>query len=138
MVNLKILLVDDDYILARGTAKLIERLGGYKVHITDEPGEIFRQCQSGEIDLVMMDVNLPGATWDEQEVSGVDLCLLLKTQSDTAHIPIILLTAYAMYNEKKDVLATSRADEFCSKPITDYPKLIQLITDVVEKSKSQL
>ncbi|HEY9665983.1 MAG TPA: response regulator [Coleofasciculaceae cyanobacterium] len=58
-----ILLVDDDYLLAKGTAKLLVRLCGHEVSITDSPEEIFQRTQAKEVDLVLMDVNLPEAQW---------------------------------------------------------------------------
>ena len=131
---MNILLVDDDYLLAKGTAKLIQRLGGHQVTITDEPAEIFRQCQAGSVDLVLMDVNLPGAQWEGQEVSGADISRILKTKPE-AHIPpIILVTAYAMLSEQQTLLATSKADEFCAKPITDYEELLQLMARLCQKT----
>lgn len=126
-VQLNILLVDDDYTLAQSTAKLIHRLGGHKVYITDEPVEIFRCCQAEEVDLVIMDINLPGAQWQGQAVSGADLAQLLKDCSLTAHIPIILVTAYAMVAERQSLLEASQADEFIAKPITDYNFLLDRI-----------
>lgn len=127
---MNILLVDDDYILAKSTAKLLERLGGHQVHITGEPAEIFQQCEAGVVDLVMMDVNLAGAQWEGKAVSGADVSYILKTQHQTAHIPIILVTAYAMLSEQKTLLATSRADKFCAKPITDYEALLEFIAQL--------
>ena len=41
MKSLNILLVEDNLPLAKSTAKLIERLGGHKVEVTDEPQTIF-------------------------------------------------------------------------------------------------
>lgn len=131
---LNILLVDDDYLLAKGTAKLIQRLGGHQVLIADEPAEIFRVCESGDIHLVMMDVNLPGAQWQGQEVSGTDISRLLKTQPQTAHIPIILVTAYAMVTERQPLMKNSLADAFCPKPITDYEALLELVDRLCQKS----
>ncbi|HEY9621879.1 MAG TPA: response regulator [Crinalium sp.] len=127
---MNILLVDDDYLLAKGTAKLIQRLGGHQVDITDDPAEIFKRCESGMVHLILMDVNLPGATWENQEVSGADLARLLKTNSRTAHIPIILITAYAMLSERQALLSSSQADEFFAKPITDYEKLLEMINQL--------
>lgn len=124
---MNILLVDDDYLLAKGTAKLIQRLGGHHVTITDNPSEIFQKCQDGLVDVVLMDVNLPGALWEDQQVSGADLSRLLKTQPKTAHIPIIMVTAYAMLTERQTLLASSKADDFCIKPITNYEALLDLI-----------
>lgn len=122
-----VLLVDDDQLLAKGTAKLIQRLGKHAVTITDEPAEIVRHCRSQLIDIVLMDVNLPGATWDGQTVSGADLASVLKNHPETAHLPIILVTAYAMLNERQALLEHSQADALCVKPITDYPALLALI-----------
>jgi|SRR6476469_4123729 len=127
---MNILLVDDDYILAKSTAKLLERLGGHQVHITGEPAEIFQRCESGVVDLVMMDVNLGGALWQGKPVSGADVSYILKTQHQTAHIPIILVTAYAMLLEQKTLLETSRADKFCAKPITNYEDFLESIAQL--------
>jgi two-component system cell cycle response regulator DivK len=134
---LKILLVDDDYLLAKGTAKLIERLSQHPVALADEPSEIFRRCQSGEVDVVLMDVNLPGAYWGEEEVSGTDIARMLKTDPATAFIPIILLTAYALLSERKKLLEASLADYLYTKPVTDYEDLLQLITHLYEASQQQ-
>lgn len=132
----KILLVDDDYLLAKGTAKLIQCLGGHEVSITDEPIAIFQQCQTGDIDLVIMDVNLPGAQWQGEKVSGADLSRLLKTQSETRHIPVILVTAYAMMTERQTLLTASQADEFVPKPITDYSLFLEKIDRLCTKNLS--
>lgn len=127
MKSLKILIVEDNLPLAKSTAKLIERLGGHQVQLTDEPQTIFESCKAGKVDIVLMDINLPGASWAGEEVSGADLSRLLKAQTETAHIPIILLTAYAMSKERESLLADSQADEFFTKPISDYAALIKAI-----------
>lgn len=128
---MKILLVDDDYLLAKATAKLIERLGGHSVIINDEPTAIFQTCQSGIVDLVLMDVNLPGAYWKDEEISGADLARFLKTDPLTAHIPILLLTAYAMLSEQQILLQASQANGLLTKPVTDYNALFELIARLV-------
>ncbi|WP_421655245.1 response regulator [Leptothermofonsia sp. ETS-13] len=135
---MNILLVDDDEILAKGTAKLIYRLGHHQVSITDDPSEIFRLCQTGEVDLVLMDVNIPGAEWEGREVSGTDLARALKNHPQTAHIPIILITAYAMLSERKALMEASQADGFCAKPVTDYNALLEMIDRLGQRSTSGL
>ncbi len=131
---MKILLVDDDYLLAKGTAKLIERLGGHQVVITDEPAAIFQSCQTEEVDIVLMDVNLPGAYWKDEEISGADIARFLKTDPQTCHIPIIMLTAYALMSERQKLLADSKADELLTKPITNYNTLFELMTQLTQAS----
>lgn len=130
MKSLRILLVEDNLPLAKSTAKLIERLGRHQVQITDEPKTIWELCTAGKVDIILMDINLPGASWAGEEVSGTDLSRLLKAQPETVHIPIILLTAYAMESEREPFLADSQADEFVTKPISDYAALIKAIEEL--------
>lgn len=78
MTSLNILLVEDNLPLAKSTAKLIERLGGHSVQITDEPQTIFELCSQGKVDIILMDINLSGAVWEGEEISGADLSRLLK------------------------------------------------------------
>lgn len=127
MCSWNVLLVDDDALLAKGTAKLIQRLGGHQVVIADEPAVIVACCRSQSTDIVLMDVNLPGAEWEGQAVSGADLAHFLKNHSETAHLPIILVTAYAMLSERQALLDRSQADALCVKPITSYQSLLELI-----------
>ncbi|HEY9597299.1 MAG TPA: response regulator [Cyanophyceae cyanobacterium] len=131
-MSLTILLVDDDYILAKGTAKLIERIGGHHVIIQDKPEEIIQLCQSGTIDIVIMDVNLSDAQLEDEYITGADLSCFLKSQESTAHIPIILLTAYALANERQSLLASSKADKLCTKPIMDYQAFLELILQIYQ------
>ena len=124
---MNILLVEDDIILAESTACLIKRIGGHQVYITDEPTEVIQYCQSGKIDVVMMDVHLPGAEWQGEFVNGAELSRLLKTQRETAHIPIVLVTAYALADEQQKLLEISQADGLYAKPITDFKAFLEIL-----------
>ena len=133
MKSLRILLVEDNLPLAKSTAKLLERLSEHQVSITDSPKTIWELCTAGEVDLVLMDINLPEANWLGKKVSGADLSRLLKENKETAHIPIIVLTAYAMENERQLILANSQANGFLSKPINNYHILIEMIEKLVNR-----
>ncbi|MEO0708905.1 MAG: response regulator [Cyanobacteria bacterium J06649_5] len=127
---MNILLVEDDYLLGRGTARLLEKLGGHRVRLTHKATDVFKLCQSGSVDLVIMDVNLPGTFWQGEEVTGVDLSRMLKMQMETAHLPVVLLTAHAMDADRGSLLNESLADCFCTKPIADYDDFLQLLAQV--------
>ena len=118
MKSLQVLLVEDSLPLAKSTAKLIQRLGGHQVQLTDEPKTIFKICTAGEVDIILMDINLPGASWQGEQVSGADLSRFLKDNKETACIPIIILTAYAMASEGESLLADSKACCFNQGDIT--------------------
>ena len=119
-------------------AKLIGRLSGYQVLVTDKIDEILRICRGKEVDLIIMDVNLPEARWDGRYVSGADISRLLKTDPQTADIPIVLITAYAEDRERRSLLDVSLADEFYRKPITDYDSLIQKIGELCQGSAGKM
>ena len=127
---MNILLVEDDYLLGRGTARLLEKLGGHRVRLTHKAADVFKQCESGSVDLVLMDINLPGTQWQGKEVTGVDLSRMLKSQKPTGHIPVILLTGHATTTDQRVFLKEAIADELCTKPITDYDAFLSLIDKV--------
>ena len=134
---MNILLVDDDQMLAETTATLIQCTGDHQVYITDKPSEVFQICQSKKVDVVMMDVNLPGAQWEGKPVSGADLSCLLKTQPQTTDIPIILVTAYALVNEQKHLLEISKADDVYAKPILDFESFLKKLNQLVKSKLTQ-
>ena len=127
---MNILLVEDDYLLGRGTAKLLEKLGNHRVRLTHKATDVFKHCRSGLIELVIMDVNLPGTVWEGKEVTGVDLSRLIKSQIETAELPVVLLTAHAMNADRTNLIADSLADCLCTKPIADYGGFLSLLEKV--------
>ena len=127
---MNILLVEDDYLLGRGTARLLEKLGSHRVRLTHKATDVFKLCQAGSIDLVIMDINLPGTFWQGEEVSGIELSRLLKLQPETAHLPVVLLTAHAMNADRTSLLSEAMADCLCYKPIADYDAFLSLLLQV--------
>jgi CheY-like chemotaxis protein len=90
-IPLKILLVENDYLLAAGTVRLLEQHARYSVNTTDRPDDALKQCESGQVDLVLMDATLRRMDWKGAQVSRADLSQHLKMNPKTAHIPIVLL-----------------------------------------------
>lgn len=133
---MNILMVEDDYLLGRGTARLLEKLGGHRVRLTHKASDVFKHCRAGSVDLVIMDVNLPGTFWQDKEVSGVDLSHILKSESETAHLPIVLLTAHAMDADRGNLLRDSLADCLCTKPIADYDAFLTLLAQVANGDRN--
>jgi len=78
-----IILVEDDSGIADAT-KLILQLEGYHVDILINGDGLLEDHTLP--DLYILDVQLPG-------VSGTDICMHLKKQERSKHIPIILLSA---------------------------------------------
>ena len=124
---MNILLVEDDYLLGRSTARLLEKEGQHRVRLTHKAADVFKHCQSGAVDLVIMDVNLPGTVWQDEEVTGVELSRMLKVQPRTARLPIVLLSANTSQAEQGRLLGDALADAIYAKPITDANEFLLLL-----------
>ena len=59
-------------------------------------------------DMILCDIDLPG-------INGYDVCMSLKEKEQTAHIPIIFLTAYASDSARLQGLRV-HGDDFITKP----------------------
>ena len=124
---MNILLVEDDYLLGRSTARLLEKEGQHRVRLTHKAADVFKHCQSGAVDLVIMDVNLPGTVWQDEEVTGVELSRMLNVHPRTARLPIVLLSANTTQAEQGRLLGEALADAIYAKPITDANEFLLLL-----------
>jgi CheY-like chemotaxis protein len=79
-------------------------------------------ARSAQPDLILMDLGLPG-------IDGWEATKRLKDSTDTRHIPVIVLSAHAMTNDREIALAAG-ADEFDTKPV-QFERLIQKIESLL-------
>ncbi len=127
---MNILLVEDDYLLGRSTARLLEASGQHRVRLTHKATDVFKLCEAGSIELVLMDVNLPGTFWQNKEVTGIDLSRLLKLNPMTRHLPVVLLTANATEVDQGKLMSAGLADLVCAKPIKDAGGLLSMLVQM--------
>jgi len=103
-MNARILLVEDDRDLAEAIRLELEDEDWQVEHVEDgEQG--LRRALSGDHDLVILDIRLPG-------MSGLDVCRELRRSSN---IPILFLTARDTETDKVIGLELG-ADDYVSKP----------------------
>ena len=86
-------------LLARTSYRLLEAVDG-------ETGVIMAQQHLPQ--LVLMDVQLP-------RMSGLDATRALKTDPRTSHIPIIVITSFALSGDREKA-ADAGADSYLAKP----------------------
>lgn len=122
---MNILLVEDDYLLGRSRVQLLERSELHKVRFTHKAADVFKHCQNGWTELVILDMNLIGTSWQGKEVTGMDISRLLKTQSQTAHLPIMLLIPEKMDMDHGHCLGLSMADDLWVKTTKDPEGFLQ-------------
>lgn len=101
-----ILLVEDDPALRTLTARALQQ-NGYQARPAASAPEMWVAFDGGPIDLVLLDVMLPGT-------NGLDLCRQLRQRSD---VPIIFISAKG--NETDRVVGLELgADDYLAKPFS--------------------
>lgn len=83
----------------------------YDVITATSGQEALDKIASDNPDIVLLDVMMPG-------MDGFEVCTRIKNNPDTAHIPVVMVTALTDIQDKVRGLEAG-ADDFLSKPIND-------------------
>jgi len=83
----------------------------YEVVTATSGKEALEKVVSDNPDIVLLDVMMPG-------MDGFEVCRRIKENSETAHIPVVMVTALTDVQDKVRGLEAG-ADDFLSKPIND-------------------
>ena len=122
-----IVVVEDDAVNGRMFRVVLERRGGMRVTVTEDPEELFELARGGDVAAVVMDISLHDSRWQGRPVNGLDLCRLLKSDPATARIPVLLATAHAMRGDDRRFLEESGAEDYVSKPVVDHAAFVAQI-----------
>lgn len=122
-----VLIVEDDLNNARVFSKILTKRGGLDVKHTENVEEVMQIAASGEVDIILMDVSLARSVYQGKAVDGIKITQMLKADSNTASLPIILVTAHAMEGDRESFLKQSGADGYISKPVVDHQKFVDQI-----------
>jgi two-component system, cell cycle response regulator DivK len=126
-----VLIVEDDPINYRVFSKILTKRGGLQVRGTENVEEVLRIAQSGEVDAILMDVSLANSIYQGKPVDGIKITQMLKSDPQTASLPVILVTAHAMQGDRENFLKQSGADGYISKPVVDHQQFIEQILSLV-------
>ncbi len=100
----RLLLVDDEPLILKGLRFALEH-DGYEVDEALDGEEAVKKAESGDYDLILLDVMLP-------KLSGMEVCTRIREHSD---VPIIMLTAKGEDMDKILGLEYG-ADDYMTKP----------------------
>jgi CheY-like chemotaxis protein len=81
----KILIVEDEETVLELVSEIFSRIGGYQVFCAKEGAEAITIARREKPDIILLDVQIP-------VVNGYEVCKTLKSDPDTAHIKIVMLT----------------------------------------------
>jgi len=121
MVNLRILIVEDERIVARDIQNMLCRLGYTVFFIASRGKEAIEITEGSQPDLILMDIKL------KEDMDGIETAKQIRTRF---HIPIIYMSALS---DKESLI---RAEEtkpffFISKPIEE-----RVLKETIEKAYS--
>ena len=107
---MKILVVDDDRVVADLVAFTVRR-AGYEAIMANDARSALRHWLDDKPDLILLDVNLPGTN---ELKDGFAICKHIRSESD---VPIILLT---VRGEEEDIVygLEAGADDYVLKPFS--------------------
>ena len=126
-----ILIVEDNFENAELLRLFLERKANLPAVVETDGDEVIRRCQSGEVGLVIMDIQLNHTLLNNRAVNGIELTRFLKDDPKTAGIPVLLSTAHAMREQRESFLKESGGDGYLTKPIEDYDILIHEIRRLI-------
>ena len=129
-----VLIVDDDLINARVFSKILTKRGGLSVKHTENVEEILKIALSGAADLILMDVSLSRSVYQSKSVDGIKITQMLKSDPQTAKLPVILVTAHAMEGDRENFLKQSGADGYISKPVVDHQQFVDQILGLLAQA----
>ncbi|MES2890831.1 MAG: response regulator transcription factor [Bacteroidota bacterium] len=125
MIEINILLIEDEKKIADTLSKGLKELD-YHVE-TAYDGKIgLRMFESGDFNLVITDINLPG-------INGYELCRRIRSINE--QIPIIMLTALSATDDKIEGFDAG-ADDYLAKPF-EFKELVARIRALLKRTFSQ-
>jgi CheY-like chemotaxis protein len=122
-----ILVVDDN---EPSRDALSRRLGrrGYRIVMAADGQQAVATARLELPDLILMDLGLPG-------IDGWEATRQLKAGNVTSHIPVIVLSAHAMTNDR-DLALAAGADDFDTKPVR-FEQLLAKIDTLLKGVEAQ-
>ena len=121
-----ILIIDDNYDLLQFMKDHLSK--NYNVYSTENGFKALDIIKENTVQLVVSDIMMP-------EMDGIEFCHTLKSNVQTSHIPVILLTAK---NEQDDIVKGYRsgAEAYVTKPFD--PSALELqIKNILQLNKSR-
>jgi DNA-binding response OmpR family regulator len=117
----RILVVDDEPHIRRVLDAMLG-MEGFDVVLSSDGSEGLRALASGGIDLVILDLIMPGA-------NGLEVLAKIRTDPERSEIPVIILTAKGQDADREAALAGG-ADDFMTKPFSPK-KLVARIREIL-------
>lgn len=118
LLNSNILIVDDNASNVALLEDILDQEGYENYTSTTDSRAVMGLCEEEEFDLILLDIRMP-------HLSGFDVMGLLRAQTTTKHLPILVLTAQTDQQTRKDALEAG-AKDFLTKPFVSWEVLLRI------------
>jgi len=120
----KILIVEDETIIALHLKNLIKRLGKYECASVSSGEHAIELSKTFEPDLIFMDINLSG------QIDGIEAARQIRTKND---VPVVFVSAYTDEDTIEEAKLTNPAG-YLTKPI--YAHTVEkTLTELLQKDE---
>jgi len=126
----RVLIVEDNPLVAKFYRMALERGGGFTCVVTENVDEILREVDTGKLDLAILDISLSASRFQGELIDGVRLAQMLKHR--LPKMPILIATAHAMSGDRERLLQSSGADGYLEKPIYDAEALVGKVKELLK------
>ncbi|MFZ3171499.1 MAG: response regulator [Carboxydocellales bacterium] len=124
----KVLIIDDDKFIVRVVSDRLNK-EGYEVATAMDSVAGLNEIYESTPDIILLDVVLPGGQ------NGTEICRLLRNDTRTGHVPIIMLTSRRETNDIVSGLEAG-ADDYITKPF-DTNELVARIKTHLRRAKQE-
>ncbi len=120
---MKKILIVDDQIEVRELVQVTLEIGDYQILAAENGPQALEIAHAEHPDVILLDIMMPGS------IDGMEVCRRLKSDPDTAHITIVMLSAKG---QESDIEAgwSVGADAYFTKPFSPIA-LIEKIEEVI-------
>lgn len=118
LLNSNILIVDDNISNVALLEDILEQEGYENFTSTTDPRMVMELCEEEQFDLILLDIRMP-------HLSGFDIMNMLREQTATSFLPILVLTAQTDPQTRKDALEAG-AKDFLTKPFVSWEVLLRI------------
>jgi CheY-like chemotaxis protein len=124
----RILVIDDNELISR---MLNDGLSehGFEVRTAPDANKGYAEALQFAPDLILLDIQLP-------DVTGYDLCRMMKNNAELRDVPIIMVTGSARSTEEKVKGFQLGIDDYLLKPF-EMPELLERVRAVLRRSEGR-
>ncbi len=126
----RVLIVEDNPLVAKFYKMALERAGGFDCVLTEDVDEILREVDSRSLALAILDISLSASRFQGELIDGVRLAQMLKHR--LPKLPILIATAHAMTGDRERLMHASGADGYLEKPIYDAQLLVDKVKELLK------